>query len=127
MPLAPFVVNQGLLFLIGLAMLQALFALSWNLMFSYAGLGSFGHAMFYGVGAYAVAAIIFHGLPIPFLAGVLLATLLGAISAFVIGSIVLPAGDGNPARSSDPGAVPARAAARAATPTSLGAMTDFQD
>ena len=87
--LAPFIVNQGLLFLIGLAMLQALFALSWNLMFSYAGLASFGHAMFYGVGAYAVAAIIFHGLPIPFLAGVLLATLLGAISAFVIGSIVL--------------------------------------
>lgn len=86
---APFAVNPGLLFLIGLAMLQALFALSWNLMFSRAGLGSFGHAMFYGIGAYTVAAVIFHGLPVPFLAAVLLSALFGAVASFVVGMIVL--------------------------------------
>ena len=48
---APALVNPGLLFLIGLTMVQSVFALSWNLLFRYAGLASFGHAMFYGIGA----------------------------------------------------------------------------
>lgn len=86
---APFVVNQGLLFLIGLAMIQAVFALSWNLMFRYAGLASFGHAMFYGMGGYTVAAIMFHGLPVPFLLAIVLAVVVGAIAAFVVALIVL--------------------------------------
>jgi branched-chain amino acid transport system permease protein len=86
---APFAVNQGLLFLIGIAMLQAMFALSWNLMFRYAGLASFGHAMFYGIGGYAVAAIIFHGFPLPFLLAILVSTAIGAIVAFVVALIIL--------------------------------------
>jgi len=88
--LAPDLVNPGLLFVIGLTMIQAVFALSWNLLFRYAGLASFGHAMFYGIGAYCTAAIIFHHLPIPFLAAVLLSTILGGVAAFVVGVIVLP-------------------------------------
>ena len=86
---APFAVNQGLLFLIGLAMIQGIFALSWNLMFRYAGLASFGHAMFYGIGGYSVAAIMFHGLPVPFLLSIVIAMLAGGIVAFVVGLIVL--------------------------------------
>jgi branched-chain amino acid transport system permease protein len=86
---APFVVNQGLLFLIGLAMIQAVFALSWNLMFRYAGLGSFGHAMFYGIGGYTVAAIMFHGLPVPFLLALVLAVVVGALAAFIVALVVL--------------------------------------
>jgi branched-chain amino acid transport system permease protein len=88
--LAPDLVNPGLLFVIGLTMIQAVFALSWNLLFRYAGLASFGHAMFYGIGAYCTAAIIFHHLPVPFLAAVLLSTILGGVAAFVVGVIVLP-------------------------------------
>ena len=87
--LAPVMVNQGLLFLIGLAVIQSVFALSWNLMFRYGGLASFGHAMFYGCGAYTVGAIIFHRLPVPFLGALALATALGAIAAFVVGLVVL--------------------------------------
>lgn len=86
---APSAVNQGLLFLIGLAMIQAVFALSWNLMFRYAGLASFGHAMFYGLGGYTVAAIMFHGLPVPFLLAIVLAVVVGAVAAFVVALIVL--------------------------------------
>jgi len=86
---APFAVNQGLLFLIGLAMIQAVFALSWNLMFRYAGLASFGHAMFYGIGGYTVAAIMSHGLPVPFLLAIVLAVVVGAVAAFVVALIVL--------------------------------------
>lgn len=86
---APFLVNQGLLFLIGLAMIQCIFALSWNLMFRYAGLASFGHAMFYGIGGYVVAAIMFHGLPVPFLLSIVLATVVGGLFAFIVALIVL--------------------------------------
>ena len=87
--LAPAFVDRGLLFLIGLTMVQAVFALSWNLLFRYAGLASFGHAMFYGIGAYCTAAIIFHHIPVPFLAAVLLSAALGGLTAFVVGIIVL--------------------------------------
>src|SRR5262249_3925816 len=87
---APGVVNPGLLFVFGLTMIQAVFALSWNLLFRYAGLASFGHAMFYGIGAYATAAIIFHHLPVPFLVAVLLSAVLGGAAAFVVGIVVLP-------------------------------------
>lgn len=86
---APYIANQGLLFLIGLAMIQAVFALSWNLMFRYAGLASFGHAMFYGIGGYAVAAVIFHGLPVPFLVSIVLAVAIGAGVSFVVAILVL--------------------------------------
>lgn len=92
--LAPLFVNPGLLFVIGLTMLQAVFALSWNLLFRYAGLASFGHAMFYGIGAYCTAAIIFHHLPVPFLAAMLISAALGGLTAFVVGVIVLPRATG---------------------------------
>jgi branched-chain amino acid transport system permease protein len=88
--LAPAWVNPGLLFVIGLTLIQALFALSWNLLFRYAGLASFGHAMFFGIGAYATAAVIFHHLPVPFLAAVVLAAALGGLAALVVGLVVLP-------------------------------------
>lgn len=87
--LAPFIANRGLLFLAGLTMAQAVFSLSWNLLFRYAGIASFGHAMFYGIGGYTTGAIIFHHLPIPFLAAVALAVILGAVTALIVGVIVL--------------------------------------
>ena len=86
---APFGVNPGLVFLLGLAMLQAVFAVSWNLMFRYAGLASFGHAVFYGIGAYVVAAILFHRVAVPFLLSLALATAIGAIVAFIVALVVL--------------------------------------
>jgi len=91
---APAFVSPGLQFTLGLTMLQAVFALSWNLLFRYAGLASFGHAMFYGIGAYCTAAILFHQLPVPFLAAVLLSAALGGLTAFVVGAIVLPRATG---------------------------------
>lgn len=91
---APMVANQGLLFLIGLTMAQAVFALSWNLLFRYSGIASFGHSMFYGIGAYTMAAIIAHHVPIPFLASLVIAIALGGAVAFVIGLIILPRTNG---------------------------------
>jgi branched-chain amino acid transport system permease protein len=40
--------------------IMALFALSFNLMFGYAGMLSFGHTVFYGIGAYTAALVLKH-------------------------------------------------------------------
>lgn len=77
---APFVVYPVFLMK---ALCFALFACAFNLLIGYAGLLSFGHAMFFGTSAYGVAhAAKYWGLS-PLLAigfGVLIATVLGAVS-----------------------------------------------
>ena len=56
-----------------------LFALAFDLVFGYAGLLSFGHAMFWGTSAYVTANLLFRtGLPVP------VAILLGTIAALVL-------------------------------------------
>jgi branched-chain amino acid transport system permease protein len=62
----------------------ALLATSYNLIFGYAGMVSFGHAAFFGVGAYAMAILTkTYGLPMP--VGLLVAPLVAAAFALVIG------------------------------------------
>ena len=56
-----------------------LIALAFDLVFGYAGLLSFGHAMFWGTSAYVTANLLFRtGLPVP------VAILLGTIAALVL-------------------------------------------
>lgn len=86
---APFSVNAGLLFLAGIALTEIIFALSWNMLFSYAGLASFGHAAFFGVGAYTAAVCLKYDYGLHFLLVLLLGTVLGGIAAFVVAIIVL--------------------------------------
>ena len=60
----------------------AVFGLSWNLLSGYTGLISFGHAAFFGIGAYAAALFAKHLHPDPLLGlavGLLSALLLGAL------------------------------------------------
>jgi branched-chain amino acid transport system permease protein len=67
----------------------ALFAVSYNLLLGYAGLLSFGHAMFFGVGAFTTAVALIH---IPGLAlwnAVILAVLVTTITGFVVGGLLL--------------------------------------
>lgn len=86
---APFLVNQGLVFIAGLAMIEIVFALSWNMLFSYAGLVSFGHAAFFGVGAYISAAALKYGYNVNFLVVILISAALGAVAAFLVAIVVL--------------------------------------
>ena len=51
-------------FVVGLALIEALFALSWNLLFNYTGIASFGHAAFFAVGAYLVGIAQRYGWPV---------------------------------------------------------------
>ncbi|WP_210483717.1 branched-chain amino acid ABC transporter permease [Microvirga antarctica] len=87
--LAPDLVNPGLLFLIGLTLIQAVFALSWNLLFGYTGLASFGHAGFFAIGAYFTGAMLRYTVPIPFLGMLVIAAGLGALVACLIGLVAL--------------------------------------
>ena len=64
----------------------ALFAVSYNLLLGYTGLLSFGHAMFFGVGAYGTALALEHveGMPL------IVSVLLGALAAIVLSLILCP-------------------------------------
>ena len=85
----PLWAGQGLLFATGLTLIQGVFALSWNFLFSYAGLASFGHAGFFAIGAYLTGALLRDAPAVPFAAALLAATLLGAAAAGVIGLVAL--------------------------------------
>ncbi len=62
----------------------ALLATSYNLIFGYAGLVSFGHAAFFGLGAYGMA-LLTKNYGVPMLGGLLAAPVVAALFAFVIG------------------------------------------
>ncbi len=64
----------------------ALFAVSYNLLLGYTGLLSFGHAMFFGIGAYGTALALEHVEGMPLVASVLM----GALAAIVLALILCP-------------------------------------
>src|SRR5690606_34471095 len=43
----PLWANQGWVFIAGVILIESLFCLSWNLLFGFAGLATFGHAAFF--------------------------------------------------------------------------------
>lgn len=84
---APLLVSQAALNDLSQAVLLGLFAISFNIVFKYSGLLSFGHAAFFGVSAYAASILLraVPTLPIPVLVlGVAAATgVLGAVLGHV--------------------------------------------
>jgi ABC-type branched-subunit amino acid transport system ATPase component/ABC-type branched-subunit amino acid transport system permease subunit len=66
----------------------ALVGLGYNLLLGYTGLLSFGHGLFFGLAAYCVALTQIHwfrdSLLLPFLAGLLFASLLGLVIGFLV-------------------------------------------
>ncbi|TFG90531.1 MAG: branched-chain amino acid ABC transporter permease, partial [Syntrophobacterales bacterium] len=67
----------------------SLFAVSYNLLLGYAGLLSFGHAMFFGIGAYATAVALNHIPGIPILGAIMVAVVVTVVAGFLIGSLLL--------------------------------------
>jgi branched-chain amino acid transport system permease protein len=63
-------------------------ALSMNVLTGYLGQLSLGHQAFYGIGAFA-SALIVSNIGLPFLAGLAVASLTGALSAVLIGYVAL--------------------------------------
>jgi len=69
-------------------MIFALAAMGLNLILGYGGLVSFGHAMYIGIGAYAVGILTFHGVGSGW-AHLAAALAVGAVVALVVGAICL--------------------------------------
>ena len=65
-------------------LIMALFAMSFNLLFDGAGLLTFGHGCYYGVGAYT-AALLMTEVAMPMLAAMALAMVMGGLVALVFG------------------------------------------
>jgi branched-chain amino acid transport system permease protein len=65
-------------------LIMILFAISFNLLFGYTGLLSFGHAAFFSIGSYVAGLVLLHiypSIPLAFVIGVVAAT----IAAWIIG------------------------------------------
>lgn len=79
----------GVIYTVSLCLIAVVFALSWNLMFGYAGLAVFGHAAFFAVGAYLTAYALTSHTQWPLLAVLAACAVLAVLIALVIGGIAL--------------------------------------
>lgn len=85
----PWWANPGLTFLMGVIVIEALFALSWNLLYGVAGLAAFGHAAFFAVGAYFVGVLLKLAPGIPFLVLLVGAAMVGALASWLVGMVAI--------------------------------------
>jgi branched-chain amino acid transport system permease protein len=70
-------------------MFLALYAVSYNLLLGYAGLLSFGHAMFFGTGAFTTAVALIHIPGLSLWNVILLAVLATTVVGFLVGGLLL--------------------------------------
>lgn len=80
----PFIINTYMTLLMTEIMIMGIFALSFNLLFGYTGLLSFGHAAFFGIGGYITAFLMIHDFPSMPLA-ILVGSLVATLAAVVVG------------------------------------------
>src|SRR5690349_8394719 len=78
------VTSQYYLLMLTLVPIWAVMGLSWNILSGYSGLISFGHAAFFGLGAYTVTLLLVNWNVTPWL-GIPVGMLVGALAALVIG------------------------------------------
>ena len=79
------VTNSYYQLILSLVPIWALFGVSWNLVSGYGGQLSFGHASFFGIGAYTVTLALLYFNVTPWL-GIPLGAIMGAIAGLVIGT-----------------------------------------
>jgi branched-chain amino acid transport system permease protein len=79
-----FVTNSYYQLILTLVPIWALFGVSWNILSGYGGQLSFGHASFFGIGAYTVTLAVVHWGLSPWL-GIPLGMVLGGLAAIAIG------------------------------------------
>lgn len=90
----PLVANGGIVFLAGLVCINAVVALAFNLLFTTAGLMSFGQALFVAAGAYSAGLAALHWPGLPFPLALLLAGAVGALGAGLVGMLALRRAEG---------------------------------
>lgn len=90
--LLPFVYeSRDLLILLTQIFIFAIFAMSYDLLLGFTGIVSFGHAMFFGIGAYSVGIFFkkFEPNLLTFALAVLAALILTAVVSFIVGLLTL--------------------------------------
>jgi branched-chain amino acid transport system permease protein len=92
--LLPIWVGGGILYIASLVLISSVFALSWNLMFGFGGLATFGHAAFFGIGGYIAAYMLKSDAHASFEGVLLMALLAGGLAAAVIGVIAIRRANG---------------------------------
>ena len=80
-----FVTNSYYQLILTLVPIWAVFGVSWNILSGYGGQLSFGHASFFGVGAYTVTLALVYWNLTPWL-GIPLGAVMGAVAAVLIGT-----------------------------------------
>jgi branched-chain amino acid transport system permease protein len=81
--------DKGTIFLASVVMINAVFALSYNYVFGLAGLVSFGHAAFFGAGAYTTGLLLQASTGAPFFVAWLASGVAGAVVAALVGVVAL--------------------------------------
>jgi len=85
----PFFIKKYHLNMLTEIILFALYAVSYNLLLGYAGLLSFGHAMFFGMGAFTVAVSLIHIPGLSMWNAVLMAVMMTTVVGFITGGFLL--------------------------------------
>lgn len=83
--------GRSMLFMIMQVFIFGIFAMSYDLLLGYTGIISFGHAMFFGIGAYSAAIVmdLNDSTLLSLAAGVLVAIIIAAIVSFIAGILTL--------------------------------------
>lgn len=87
--LMPVILSQYHLYILTEIIIFSLFAVSYNLLLGYAGLLSFGHALFFGLSGFATALAIIHFPGLTLLSTVLIGLAASIIAGFIIGALLL--------------------------------------
>ncbi|MBP1719243.1 MAG: branched-chain amino acid transporter permease [Deltaproteobacteria bacterium] len=85
----PFVAPKFQLRMFTEIIILTLFAMTWKMMLNEGGMFSFGHAVYFGLGAYASVLGWLHIPGLSFLSGILLGALFAALVAFVLGAFLV--------------------------------------
>jgi branched-chain amino acid transport system permease protein len=85
----PLILSRFQLRMITEIIILTLFAMTWKMMLNEGGMFSFGHAVYFGLGAYASVLGWLHIPGLSFLGGILLGALSAAIVAFILGAFLV--------------------------------------
>lgn len=91
----PLWADKGIVFLASVALVQMVFALSFNVIFGLSGMVSFGHAAYFAIGAYACGLLLRHVQGASIFMALAAGGLAGALLAAVIGLVALRRSSGN--------------------------------
>jgi len=85
----PFIVPKFQLRMASEIIILTLFAMTWKMMLNEGGMFSFGHAVYFGLGAYASVRAWLHLPGLSFLSGILLGALVSAVVSFILGAFLV--------------------------------------